>query len=160
MKAKRPKKENQVSHKGYVSTSSRELIQRTAATSDYSVTEVEDIYRHLIGNIQLMLAEGEVIKLSGLGTFRRKRSKPRRFRSNLYHKDYLIFTCDSVTYSPDYSIRAIMQKARQSGLDVKAYLHWLKNLVLVGEFDPTDYDRAKAYYLEHGAITNEDLKEL
>ena len=160
MKAKRPRKENQVKYEDSVCATSKDLIKRTASTSDYSVSEVEDIYRHLIGNIQLMLAEGIELKLSGIGTFRRKRVKPRRFRSPLLNKDYLIFTSDSVSYTPDYSIRNVMRKARENAVDVKAYLHWLKNLTLIGEFDPIDFDRAKAYYFEKGVINESDLGDL
>jgi hypothetical protein len=53
-----------------------------------------------------------------------------------------------------------MRKARENAVDVKAYLRWLKNLTLIGEFDPIDFDRAKAYYFEKGVINESDLREL
>lgn len=160
MKAHRPKKENQVKYDGSICHTSKDLIKRTADTSDYSIAEVDDIYRHLIGNIQLMLAEGLELKISGLGTFRRKRVKPRKMKSNLTKKDYLIFTCDSVGYTPDYSIKNIMRKARMTGLDTKAYLSWLKNLTKIGELEVIDYERAKMYYLQEGIISEADLDKL
>lgn len=160
MKIVRPKKENQVKYDGSICLTSKDLIKRTADTSDYSVTEVDDIYRHLIGNIQLMLAEGEELKISGLGTFKRKRIKPRKLKSNLTKKEYLVFTCDSVAYTPDYSIKNVMKKARMTGLDTKAYLSWLKNLTKIGELDVLDYDRAKMYYLNEGLINESDLDKL
>lgn len=52
------------------SKSYRKLIQSVADSSGYYIYEVEDILDHLIGNIQLLLAQGVDVKLSGLGTMR------------------------------------------------------------------------------------------
>jgi len=45
----------------------------TAQSSGYYEYEVEDVVRHLIGNIQVLLAEGTDVKLRGLGTMRVKK---------------------------------------------------------------------------------------
>lgn len=52
------------------SKSYRQLIRNVADSSGYLVYEVEDVLDHLIGNIQLLLAQGVDVKLSGLGTIR------------------------------------------------------------------------------------------
>lgn len=52
------------------SKSYRQLIRNVADSSGYLVYEVEDVLDHLIGNIQLLLAQGVEVKLSGLGTIR------------------------------------------------------------------------------------------
>lgn len=52
------------------SKSYRQLIQAVTSSSGYYAYEVEDVLDHLIGNIQLLLAQGVDVKLSGLGTIR------------------------------------------------------------------------------------------
>lgn len=53
----------------------KQLLKMTAESSGYYEYEVEDVVRHLIGNIQVLLAEGTVVKLRGLGTMRVKQMK-------------------------------------------------------------------------------------
>ena len=48
-----------------------------AKTSGYKPYEVEDVFEHLIANIQLVLLNGDEIKLNGLGTIANKKYKPR-----------------------------------------------------------------------------------
>lgn len=50
----------------------RQLIEMVAKSSGYYQYEVEDVLNHLIGNVQLLLAEGTDVKLSGLGTLKVK----------------------------------------------------------------------------------------
>lgn len=53
----------------------KQLLKMTAESSGYYEYEVEDVVRHLIGNIQLLLAEGTDVKLRGLGTMKVKKMK-------------------------------------------------------------------------------------
>ncbi len=55
----------------------RQLIEVVATSSGYHQYEVEDVLRHLLGNIQILLAEGTPVKLAGLGTLRVKKMKIR-----------------------------------------------------------------------------------
>ena len=53
----------------------KQLLKMTAQSSGYYEYEVEDVVRHLIGNIQVLLAEGTDVKLRGLGTMKVKQMK-------------------------------------------------------------------------------------
>jgi nucleoid DNA-binding protein len=46
-----------------------------AKSSGYYQYEVEDVLNHLVGNIQVLLAEGTDVKLRGLGTMKVKQMK-------------------------------------------------------------------------------------
>ncbi len=58
-------KRNKYKSKGY-----KELIEMIASTSKYHNYEVEDIMNHFIGNVQVLLSQGNSVKLSGLGTIK------------------------------------------------------------------------------------------
>lgn len=47
----------------------RELLDLTTKSSGYYSYEVEDIARHLIGNMQRLLGEGKIVKIPGIGSF-------------------------------------------------------------------------------------------
>lgn len=51
----------------------RQLIEMVAKSSGYYQYEVEDVLNHFVGNVQLLLAEGTDVKISGLGTMRVKK---------------------------------------------------------------------------------------
>lgn len=51
----------------------KQLIDMVAKSSGYYQYEVQDILDHLIGNIQLLLAQGTDVKLSGIGTMKVKK---------------------------------------------------------------------------------------
>lgn len=48
----------------------KQLIEMVAKSSGYYQYEVEDVLNHLVGNIQVLLAEGTDVKLRGLGTMK------------------------------------------------------------------------------------------
>lgn len=48
----------------------KQLLKMTAQSSGYYEYEVADVVRHLVGNIQILLAEGTDVKLRGLGTMK------------------------------------------------------------------------------------------
>jgi nucleoid DNA-binding protein len=54
----------------YKSKGYKELIKLVAQTSKYHDYEVEDVLNHLIGNIQVLLSQGNSVKLSGLGVIK------------------------------------------------------------------------------------------
>ncbi|MGI9214326.1 MAG: HU family DNA-binding protein [Gammaproteobacteria bacterium] len=51
----------------------KQLIKMVAQTSGYHEYEVADVLNHLVGNVQVLLAEGTDVKISGLGTMKVKR---------------------------------------------------------------------------------------
>lgn len=51
----------------------KQLIEMVAKSSGYYQYEVEDVLNHLVGNIQVLLAEGTDVKIRGLGTMRVKK---------------------------------------------------------------------------------------
>lgn len=51
----------------------KQLIEMVAKSSGYYQYEVEDVLNHFVGNVQLLLAEGTDVKISGLGTMRVKK---------------------------------------------------------------------------------------
>lgn len=53
----------------------KQLIEMVAKSSGYYQYEVEDILNHLVGNMQVLLAEGTDVKIRGLGTMRVKKMK-------------------------------------------------------------------------------------
>lgn len=53
----------------------KQLIEMVAKSSGYYQYEVEDVLNHLVGNIQVLLAEGADVKIRGLGTMRVKKMK-------------------------------------------------------------------------------------
>lgn len=53
----------------------KQLIEMVAKSSGYYQYEVEDVLNHLVGNIQVLLAEGTDVKLRGLGTMKVKQMK-------------------------------------------------------------------------------------
>lgn len=53
----------------------KQLIKMIAKTSGYYEYEVTDVLNHLVGNIQVLLAEGTDVKIRGLGTMRVKKMK-------------------------------------------------------------------------------------
>lgn len=57
----------------YKSESYKQLIKRVASTSGYHQYEVEDVLRHFVGNMQVLLAQGLPVKISGLGTMKVKK---------------------------------------------------------------------------------------
>ncbi len=50
------------------STAYKNLIRKVSSTSGYHIYEVEDVLNHFIGHIQHLLAEGNDVKISGIGT--------------------------------------------------------------------------------------------
>ena len=54
----------------YQSTSYRDLVRLIAKSSKYHIYEVEDIMNHFIAHAQVMLKNGEEVKISGLGTLK------------------------------------------------------------------------------------------
>jgi nucleoid DNA-binding protein len=105
-----------------------ELIKQTATTSKYHMHEVADVLDHLVANIQVMLANGESVRINGLGRFSRRRVVPRVFVSPLDHIPRMVYTSDSVSFKVDHSLRKVMQDARKSATDQQAYLLWLAEL--------------------------------
>jgi nucleoid DNA-binding protein len=59
----------------------KQLLKMTAQSSGYYEYEVEDVVRHLIGNIQVLLAEGTDVKLRGIGTMKVKKMRISRMFS-------------------------------------------------------------------------------
>jgi nucleoid DNA-binding protein len=55
----------------------KQLINIVANTTKYHKYEVEDIMAHLIEHMQIILAGGDSVKLSGIGTLSVKTFKPR-----------------------------------------------------------------------------------
>lgn len=55
----------------------KQLIDMVANSSGYHQYEVEDVLNHLVGNIQVLLAENMPVKISGIGTLRVKKMKIR-----------------------------------------------------------------------------------
>lgn len=53
----------------------KQLIEMVAKSSGYYKYEVEDVLNHLVGNIQVLLAEGTDVKIRGLGTMKVKKMK-------------------------------------------------------------------------------------
>lgn len=51
----------------------RQLIEMVSKSSGYYQYEVEDVLNHLVGNIQVLLAEGTPVKISGIGTLKVKK---------------------------------------------------------------------------------------
>lgn len=132
--------------------SMQELIAMIAESSKYHKFEVEDIMMHLVGNVQILLASGEPVKLPGLGTFNRRRVKPRVYYSPLLEKHFMLYTSDSVSFKPDWHLQRVMKKARQEGTDKQAYLLWIQELEDEGKVPKGTYELA----LE--AIASQDQK--
>jgi Bacterial DNA-binding protein len=65
----------------YKSKKYRQLIEMVAKSSGYYQYEVEDVLNHLVGNIQVLLAEGTPIKISGIGTLKVKKMHVSRLPS-------------------------------------------------------------------------------
>lgn len=59
----------------------KQLIEMVAKSSGYYQYEVEDVLNHLVGNIQVLLAEGTDVKIRGLGTMKVKKMKISRMFS-------------------------------------------------------------------------------
>lgn len=59
------------------SKSYRQLIEMVAKSSGYYQYEVEDVLNHLVGNIQVILADDMPVKISGIGTLKVKKMKIR-----------------------------------------------------------------------------------
>jgi nucleoid DNA-binding protein len=106
----------------------QELVKQTAATSKYHMHEVADVLDHLVSNIQVMLANGESVRINGLGRFSRRRVVPRVFVSPLDHIPRMVYTSDSVSFKPDHTLRKVMHDARTTATDLQAYLLWLAEL--------------------------------
>jgi nucleoid DNA-binding protein len=51
----------------------KQLIEMVAKSSGYYQYEVEDVLNHLVGNIQVLLAQGTDVKMRGLGTIKVKK---------------------------------------------------------------------------------------
>jgi nucleoid DNA-binding protein len=51
----------------------KQLIEMVAKSSGYYQYEVEDVLNHLVGNIQVLLAEGTDVKIRGFGTVKVKK---------------------------------------------------------------------------------------
>lgn len=65
----------------YKSKKYRQLIEMVAKSSGYYQYEVEDVLNHLVGNIQVLLAEGTAVKMSGIGTLKVKKMHVSRLPS-------------------------------------------------------------------------------
>lgn len=79
----------------------KQLIEMVAKSSGYYQYEVEDVLEHLIGNVQVLLAEGTDVKLRGLGTIKVKKMKISRMFStegekSCYTAFRLSVTSDSI----------------------------------------------------------------
>jgi nucleoid DNA-binding protein len=158
-KANIPRPENQRKHiQGRRHIKALELIRMTADSSKYHVHEVEDILNHLVANMQLLLTKGDLIKIGGLGTFQRRRVKPRFFKSPIYGSEHFIMTSDSVTFKPDTHLRNIMQAARENAEDSVAYLLWIKELEAEGKVPEGTWQKALKYFEEKKE--NKDSKNL
>lgn len=59
----------------------KQLIKMVAQSSKYHEYEVEDVLNHLVGNIQVLLAAGMPIKISGIGTLKVKKMRVSRMFS-------------------------------------------------------------------------------
>lgn len=59
------------------SKSYKQLIEMVAKSSGYHQYEVEDVLNHLVGNIQVLLAEDMPVKISGIGMLRVQKMKIR-----------------------------------------------------------------------------------
>lgn len=59
----------------------KQLIEMVAKSSGYYQYEVEDVLNHLVGNIQVLLAEGTDVKIRGLGTMKVKKMRISRMFS-------------------------------------------------------------------------------
>lgn len=69
----------------------KQLLKMTAQSSGYYEYEVSDVVRHLIGNIQVLLAEGTDVKIRGLGTMRVKKMKVKGIPGK--HAEDSCYTC-------------------------------------------------------------------
>lgn len=88
------------------SKSYKQLIRNVADSSGYLVYEVEDVLDHLIGNIQLLLAQGVDVKLSGLGTIR---VSPMQVNNTLHGKK-LCYTTHRLSLATDEPMRRYLQE--------------------------------------------------
>ena len=70
----------------YKSKKYRQLIEMVAKSSGYYQYEVEDVLNHLVGNIQVLLAEGTPIKISGIGTLKVKKMHVSRLPTDAKEK--------------------------------------------------------------------------
>ena len=70
----------------YKSKKYRQLIEMVAKSSGYYQYEVEDVLNHLVGNIQVLLAEGTAVKLNGIGTLKVKKMHVSRLPTDAIEK--------------------------------------------------------------------------
>ncbi len=84
----------------------KQLMKMVAESSGYLLYEVEDVLDHLIGNIQLLLAEGIDVKLSGLGTIR---VSPMNVNNTLHGKK-VCYTTHRLSLATDEPMRRYLQE--------------------------------------------------
>lgn len=84
----------------------KQLMKMVAESSGYLLYEVEDVLDHLIGNIQLLLAEGVDVKLSGLGTIR---VSPMNVNNTLHGKK-VCYTTHRLSLATDEPMRRYLQE--------------------------------------------------
>lgn len=91
-------KENQ-SNQNHVS--SVDLLSILADSSGYLKYEVEDVMRHLAYCVTRLLKLGSKVDIEGIGTFSRRESKDRTFKSAFNSVEYKVSTKISATLKPD-----------------------------------------------------------
>ena len=82
------------------------MIKAVTESSGYLSYEVEDVLDHLIGNIQLLLAKGVEVKLSGLGTIR---VSPMNVNNTLHGKK-VCYTTHRLSLATDEPMRRYLQE--------------------------------------------------
>ncbi len=81
----------------------KELIQKTAASSKYFKYEVEDIVMHFIAHIQKSLADGVPVKIDGVGSISRKLYKPRNVKFDNVEK--MVYNSVGLSIKADADMR-------------------------------------------------------
>lgn len=77
----------------------KQLIEMVAKSSGYYQYEVEDVLNHLVGNIQVLLAEGTDVKIRGLGTMKVKKMQVSRMFNTEGEK--VCYTCFRLSVTSD-----------------------------------------------------------
>ena len=120
----------------------RQMVEDLSEQTGYPKYFVEDFYDYFSAWMQLQISSGEEVIIPAIGKFKRKRIKPRLFYSPIYDTHHIVYTTDSVVFTPSKSLRQQMAKGRTSAEDRESYLLWLAQLVDNGKLSKELYDQA------------------
>jgi nucleoid DNA-binding protein len=98
-----------------VKVNTKTLLKKVAKTSGYKPYEVEDIFEHLIANIQLILVDGDEIKLNGLGTISTKKYKPRIVEIK-GREPVMVYNMAGLSLRVDESFRRTLKESNEESL--------------------------------------------